>query len=289
MRTNPSDSLDPGPQILTREYQEANVSIWSEVLFAFEFVLLHASPVYYGAGMPRGDGSAAILIPGFLCPDHYLLPLHSWLRRIGYVPFFSGIRINAECPNLLIERCLNKTIDQALAKTGRRVHLIGHSLGGVIARSIAGQRPQDIASVTTLGAPFRGTVAHPEILRAAETVRASILKKHGESVHPACYTGHCTCDFVDSLQRCVPPAVVETAIYTCDDGVVDWQHCRTGNAAADFGVSGTHVGLVFNVSAYTIIANRLALTHAAQAKSRQRKVRTGSRGPMVNILCKRSV
>jgi triacylglycerol lipase len=258
--------VGPGPQILTRDYQKANVSILSEVLFAFELVLLHASPAYYGVGMPRGDGSAVILIPGFLCPDRSLLPLHTWLRRIGYESFFSGIGINADCPNLLIQRCLNETIDKAKAKTGRRVHLIGHSLGGVIARSIAGLRPHDIASVTTLGAPFRGTAAHPGILRAAETVRDRILKKHGTAVLPACYTGRCTCEFVDSLQRCVPPSVVETAIYTCEDGIVDWHHCRTGKAETDFAVSGTHIGLAFNPAAYTIIANRLAETHRAQSK-----------------------
>jgi len=259
---------DRGPHILTRDYEEASVSIWSEVLFAVELLLLHAAPVYYGLGTPRGDGSAVVLIPGFLCPDHYLLPLHTWLKRIGYEPFFSGMRINAECPNLLIERCLNETIEKALAKTGRRIHLIGHSLGGVIARSIAGQRPRDVASVITLGAPFRGTVVHSTILSAAETVRIRILKKHGDRVLPACYTGHCTCDFVDALQRDVPASVIETAIYTCNDGVVDWRYCKTDNEASDFQVSGTHVGLAFNPSVYTIIANRLALAHCAPRKRR---------------------
>lgn len=263
---------DRGPHILTRDYEEASVSIWSEVLFAVELLLLHAAPVYYGLGTPHGDGSAVVLIPGFLCPDHYLLPLHTWLKRIGYEPFFSGMRINAECPNLLIERCLNETIEKALAKTGRRIHLIGHSLGGVIARSIAGQRPKDIASVITLGAPFRGTVAHSTILSAAETVRIRILKKHGDRVLPACYTGHCTCDFVDALQRNVPASVVETAIYTRNDGVVDWRYCKTDNEKADFQVSGTHVGLAFNPSVYTIIANRLALAHCAPRKRRPRLV-----------------
>ena len=262
------DVEDRGPHILTRDYEEARVSIWSEVLFAVELLVLHAAPVYYGLGTPRGDGSAVVLIPGFLCPDHYLLPLHTWLKRIGYEPFFSGMQINAECPNLLIERCLNETIEKALAKTGRRIHLIGHSLGGVIARSIAAQRPHDIASVITLGAPFRGTVAHSTILSAAEMVRTRILKKHGDSVLPACYTGRCTCDFVDALKRDVPASVVETAVYSCTDGVVDWQYCKTGDKEADFQVSGTHVGLVFNPSVYTIIATRLALAHCAPRKRR---------------------
>ena len=269
---------DRGPHILTRDYREANVPIWSEGLFAVELVLLHAAPIYYGLGAAHGDGSGVVLIPGFLCPDHYLFPLHRWLGRTGYQAFFSGMTFNAECPNLLIKRCLNETMEKALAKTGRRIHLIGHSLGGIIARSIAVQRPQDIASVITLGAPFRGTVAHSGILRAAETVRQRILKKHGTGVLPACYTGHCTCDFVDSLQRSVPPSVLETAVYTPDDGVVDWRYCRTDNPESDFPVAGTHIGLAFNSSVYTIIANRLAQTHYAQNKRRPRGGRIRSLG-----------
>src|SRR5450631_2844150 len=202
--------------------------------------------------------------------------------RIGYEAFFPGIRLNAECPNLLIQRCLNDTMEKALAKTGRRIHLIGHGLGGVIARSIAGQRPRDIASVITLGAPFRGTVAHSSILRAAETVRRRILKEHGAGVLPTCYTGHCTCDFVDSLQRSVPPSVLETAIYTADDGVVDWRHCKTDNPEADFQVSGTHIGLAFNSSVYTTIANRLAQTHCAQNERRTKGGRVRSVGRVVS-------
>lgn len=259
-----------GPNIRTRDYEPANLPILSELLFAAELVLLHASPVYYGLGTPPGDGSGVVLIPGFLCPDHYLLPLHQWLERIGYRAFRSGISLNAECPNLLIQRCLNDTIEKALAKTGRKIHLIGHSLGGIIARSIAGQRAKDIASVITLGAPFRGTVAHGSILRAAEAVRLRILKKHGTAVLPACYTGHCTCDFVDSLQRDVPSAVLETAVYTRDDGLVDWRFCKTDNPEADFPVSGTHIGLAFNPSVYTIIADRLAQTHSVKEPTLKR-------------------
>jgi len=266
-----------GPNLLTRDYREATVPIFSEVLCAVELGLLHASPVYYGLGAARGDGSAVVLIPGFLCPDHYLYFLHKWLGRIGYQPIFSGIRLNTECPNLLIQRRLNQTIEKALAKTGRRIHLIGHSLGGIIARSITAQRPRDIASVTTLGSPFRGTVAHSAVLFAAEAVRYRILKKHGPAVLPDCYTGRCTCDFVDYLERNMPPSVHETAVYTTDDGVVDWRYCRTENAETDFPVSGTHIGLAFNASVYSIIANRLAQTHCAQNKLGPRRARVASR------------
>lgn len=257
-----------GPLIRTQNYQEADVSIVGEVLCAAELVLLHAAPLYYGMGIPHGDGSAVVLIPAFLLPDAYLAPLHQWLKRIGYRPFFSGIGFNTECPNLLIRQQLNETIEKALATSRRAVHLIGHSLGGIIARSIAAQRPADIASVTTLGAPFRGTVAHSSILRAARMVRDRILAKHGTAVLPDCYTGHCTCAFLESLSCAMPASVLETAIYTENDGVVDWRYCMTNRPEADFAVSGTHIGLVFNPSVYSIIASRLALVHQGSRRRR---------------------
>ena len=258
--------------IRTQEYEEVDLPILGEVLCAAELLLLHAAPLYYGLGIPHGDGSAVVLIPAFLCPDAYLTPLHQWLARIGYRPFFSGIGFNTECPNLLIRRQLNDTIEKALTKSGGKVHLIGHSLGGIIARAIAAQRPSNVASVITLGAPFRGTVAHRSILRAAKMVRQRILEKHSSDVLPDCYTGHCTCEFLDSLQHAMPASVFETAVYSEGDGVVDWRYCKTDRPEADFSVPGTHLGLVFNPSAYSIIAERLAqASPAATNKSATRE------------------
>ena len=240
-----------------RAFEEDTTSLWTEALFGAEILLLHATPVYYGFGVPRGDGSGVVIIPGFLGTDLYLTELHAWLARIGYRPYFSGIGINAECPNLLIQRHLNETIERALAETGRKIHLIGHSLGGVIARSVAGQRPRDVASVITLAAPFRGTVTSRTVLHAAEAVRLRILQEHGRGVLPDCYTGRCTCNFVDSLRRKVPD-MVETAIYTRHDGVVDWRYCMTRNPKVDVEVPGTHIGMAFNPAAWAVVAERLA-------------------------------
>ena len=239
-------------------------SPWTEALFAAEILLLHATPIYYGFGIPHGDDSGVVIIPGFLGTDLYLMELHGWLGRIGYRPYFSGIGINADCPNLLIQRHLNETIERARAETGRKIHLIGHSLGGVIARSVAGQRPRDVASVITLASPIRGTVTSRTVLHAAEAVRLRILQEHGRGVLPACYTGRCTCSFVDSLKRDIPDSMLQTAIYTRHDGIVNWRYCMTMEPGADFEVPGTHIGMAFNASAYAIVAERLAKAHAPE-------------------------
>ena len=55
------------------------------------------------------------------------------------------------------------TVEKDYAETGRKVHVIGHSLGGVLARAVASQMPEHVASVITLAAPFRGVSIHPMI------------------------------------------------------------------------------------------------------------------------------
>jgi triacylglycerol lipase len=245
-------------------HPEADTHLWSEALFAAEILLLHATPVYYGFGVPHGDDSGVVIIPGFLGTDLYLMELHSWLARIGYRPYFSGIGINADCPNLLIQRHLNETVEKALDETGRKIHLIGHSLGGVIARSLAGQRAKYVASVITLASPIRGTAVNRTIIHAAEAIRLRILQEHGKGVLPHCYTGRCTCNFVDALRRDVPDSMIQTAIYTRHDGIVDWRYCMTKKNGADFEVLGTHIGMAFNPTAYAIVAERLALAHSVE-------------------------
>lgn len=235
-----------------------NLPIWQEALFGIEVLLLHATPVYFGFGVPRGDQSGVVIIPGFLGSDVYLMEMYAWLKRVGYQPYYSGIGINAECPNLLIRRRLNQTIEQAYRETGRRIHLIGHSLGGILARSVAGEQPGRIASVIMLASPFRGTVMHPRVLKAVEAVRQRIKVNHGEAVLPDCYTGKCTCAFLDCLRRNLHGSVDETAIYTKTDGFVDWRYCITDDPDHNFEVAGTHVGLAFNPAVYSIIAKRLA-------------------------------
>lgn len=244
-------------QAFIEDFAEAESPIWREVLFAAELLLLHSSPVYWGFRVPQGDGSAVVLIPGFLKGDGYLGQLHSWLTRIGYRPYFSGIVQNAQCPNLLIESAVRESVARAHRESGRKVHIIGHSLGGLIARAIAAQQPESVASVITLASPFRGTVAHRFILNAAEDVRKRILQENGSKVLPTCYTGRCTCEFLQALRQEIPESVMETAIYTRSDGIVDWRYCRTEDCAIDFEVPGTHLGLVFNSDAYSVVATRL--------------------------------
>jgi len=231
---------------------------WHESFFGVELALLHASPVYYGAEVPRGDSSPVLLIPGFLHGDSYLVFMYAWLKRIGYRPYYSEIGFNASCPNLLISEILDPIISTAAALTHRKVHLIGHSLGGVIARSIAVQRPQDIASVITLGSPVRQTTVRGSVYKDVEVVRKYLVQHQAAKVKPQCLTVRCPCPFMRSLRKPLGSRVPLTAIYTRDDGLVQWKSCSTGVPEVDVEVSGTHSGLAFNPGVYSTIARRLA-------------------------------
>jgi len=260
-----------------RKHEAVPLPIWLEALAAVEMVCLRVSPVYWGFGVPPGDGSAVVVVPGFMMTDVFLAELHAWLGRIGYRVYFSGIGLNAECPNLLIRQRLAGTIEKACKATGRRIHLIGHSLGGTIARAAATQMPDSIASVITLGSPFQGVAAHSSILRLAEWVRTRIQKHHGGAVLPECYTAACTCNFLEAIAGDFPPGVRQTAIYTKSDGIVDWRVCGTGDPSIDCEVSATHLGLVFNPIVYQLIGHRLAASQEGYPKMRVRRSTPKSR------------
>ncbi|MEP7338259.1 MAG: alpha/beta fold hydrolase [Acidobacteriota bacterium] len=243
-------------QTFEKDRRAVNVPLWHEALLGLDWLSLRTSPVFYGFGVPRGDGAAVILVPGFLATDVYLWEMNLWLRRIGYKAYMSKIGWNADCLEVMVER-LSQTIDKAATETGGKVHLIGHSLGGVLSRSAAVRQPEKIASVTTLGSPFRGVASHPLVLATAERVRERIKIKNGGK-QPDCYTGFCGCEAVAALQVPFPSSVRASAIYTKTDGVVDWRYCISDDPATDFEVQGTHIGLAFNHQVYKLISERLA-------------------------------
>jgi len=240
--------------------------ILSELLCVLEFLSVRLSPEYCGSNIPRGDGSAVVIIPGLLGADLNLFELYAWLRRIGYRPYYSGIGFAADCPDRL-SRQLDATIERAYAETNRRVHLIGHSLGGIFARSAAVRKPGRIASVITLGSPYRGLVMHSLILALSDAVRGWI-RGTGPHVPWECASSRCHCAFGRSLGQRWPRSVRQTAVYTKCDGVVDWRYCLSGKPNIDIEVVGTHLGLPFNASVFRHIAVRLAAP-----RGRQRQVK----------------
>lgn len=258
LRKNGSDDGGPHPWGRTAARQGLRLPpLWRESLWPLDWLALRLSPVYLGVGVPRGDGSAVVLVPGFLGTDAYLLELYLWLRRIGYRPRMSNIGLNARCPERLAQRLI-RTLERAKAETGRRVHLVGHSLGGLIARGVCARRPDLACQVICLGSPLRAARAHPLVLATVEVVRTLVWLGRANEGEGPCLTGRCGCGLAEALRRPLPQSVRHAAIYTRYDGVMDWHDTLEPQADLNYEVGGTHIGLVFNPRAYRILGHLLA-------------------------------
>lgn len=115
-----------------------------------EFGLLLSDPVFWGVGVPRGDGHPVLVLPGLFAGDSYLQPLRGWLRRSGYTPVRSGLERNPGWSKGLVQE-LGELTERAFAHGRGRVSIIGHSMGGVLARSIAVRYPCAVRHIITLG------------------------------------------------------------------------------------------------------------------------------------------
>ena len=231
--------------------------IWREALWGLDWLSLRLSPVYLGIGVPHGDGSPVILVPGFLTTDAYMVEMYFWLRRVGYSPFLSGIGVNADCIQTLTDR-LEKTAEAAYAETGMPVRLIGHSLGGLLVRRLSLRRPDIVSQLISMGSPIQALEAHPAIMAAARFVGERAEHRREKSGSPGACLNNCECLDPSEVGRCPPPSVHHAAVYSRDDGVIDWRNSMEPEAALNHEVGGTHIGLVFNARAYRAVAELLA-------------------------------
>lgn len=249
------DAMTVAVDVNERIRRAEGLRIGQEALALGDIACLYASPTIWGLGIPRGNGEPVVVVPGFLGSDVYLRTIHRWLRRIGYRSYNSGIGRNYDCPDLLVER-LMLTIEQAHLETKSKVALIGHSLGGTLARVVSSRVPAQIAQVITLGSPLESAEVHPFVLAAKEVVRRRIHRS--EPRRPQCYTESCQCGFAQRAVAGPPPDVPRHAIFTRRDNVVHWKSCIESDTSLNIEVSSTHLGLAFSAQAYREIARLLA-------------------------------
>jgi pimeloyl-ACP methyl ester carboxylesterase len=191
---------------------------------------------------PRGDGHPVLLIPAFLRGDSYMLPLRRFLSQSGYAVYGWRLGVNVG-PTERILQGVEQRLDEIRAKHGRTVSLIGHSLGGAIARELAKKRPGDVRLLIVLSSPIRLPTAS-----ALEPVYRMLSRWHSPSSQ-ALYGA-----FNE------PPSVPVTAIHTRTDGIIAWQSCfeREGPRRENIEVAGAHSSMARNPAAWRIIADRLA-------------------------------
>lgn len=192
--------------------------------------------------MPRGDGHPVIVFPGLAAPDMSTLPLRAFLAASGYKPHGWRMRFNFGPRAGVLARSLEH-VRRVRRSTGRRVSLVGWSLGGLFAREIAKLAPEDVRCVITLASPFTG---HP---------RANNVWRLYEFA-----SGHRVADPEELAGVREAPPVPTTSVFSRTDGIVAWPCCvqPPGTRAESIEVPASHIGMGMNPVAWYAIADRLA-------------------------------
>ena len=213
-----------------------------------ELSALLRDPVFRGRGVPHGDRRPVLLVPGFLAGDWTLRVMHSWLERIGYRSYLSGILLNVHHSERLLAQLRRKVIE-IQKETGSRVSLVGHSRGGLLAKVLSQRRPQIVEQVIALGSPLADWTDLAAITHhAVGVVRTANELAFGRRLNPE---GRFTYDLK------LPPPVPTTSIYTRADDVVNFRSCLRPDIPA-LPVWGSHNGLVVNPEVYRLLGRLLA-------------------------------
>ena len=228
---------------------------------------LLCSPVYHGKQVQRGNGQPVLLIPGFFTGDWMMTLMAGWLNRLGYRAYFSGINWNIDCPNLTSE-LLGWRLDQIAQETEHPITVIGHSLGGMLARSLSVNFPEHVSQAIAIGSPIDGTLRVNPFVPFTFRVLQSVRRRRKATL-PTCGSPQCSCQFAQTVSAALPTGRKFTSIFTKQDEVVDWRACIDPQGA-NLEVSGRHISLTVNPAVYRILADLLAEPTPEVKKSSRR-------------------
>ncbi|MEO6974186.1 MAG: alpha/beta hydrolase [Rhodoferax sp.] len=194
---------------------------------------------------PGGDGHSVIVFPGLSANDGSTVPLRRYLGSLGYAAhgWKQGFNFG---PRAGVLGTAREQVQETFNSTGKKVSLIGWSLGGVYARELAKLLPHMVRSVITLGTPFAGPSKSTHAWRIYELTSGHAIDQ-------------------DSQHYDLPaaPPVPTTSVYSRSDGIVAWQGSiqapsRANPSTENVEVIASHVGLGLNPSAWWAVADRLS-------------------------------
>jgi pimeloyl-ACP methyl ester carboxylesterase len=217
--------------------------LWLEGRIMAEYLALVRDPVFYGRGYARVQSRSVLLIPGFFAGDATLGVMSDWLERMGHRPQAAGIRLNILKSDVLLNSLQRRLLDQ-FRQRRRKVTVIGHSRGGLLAKVLADRHPALVDQVVALGSPLRDPFdVHPLTMAGVHTARLINFVRH-----PGTAERH----FLAELAA--GPKVPVTSIYTRSDGVVNWKACVDAPGITCHEVRGSHIGLALNREVYRALA-----------------------------------
>jgi pimeloyl-ACP methyl ester carboxylesterase len=198
------------------------------------FALLARAYRAFGRMGPFGpaDGPPVLVVPGFLATDRTTLGLQRALGSAGYRVTGTDDGLNLGARPDTLERLARRI--QAFSP-GRKVTLVGWSLGGIFAREVAKLRPDLVDKVVTLGSPFSGNPRANNVWRIYEMV-----------------SGHKVDEPPIPTILSEKPPVPTLAIWSRGDGIVAPAAARGKEGESDRNVEldCSHMGFATSARAY---------------------------------------
>jgi pimeloyl-ACP methyl ester carboxylesterase len=199
------------------------------------------------ASAPLGDGSTVLVIPGFAASDGSTAILRAYLAWLGYDTHGWELGRNLGARTIGVHNeALIRRFDQLRAEAGQKPHVIGWSMGGIMARMLSRARPDDVEQLILLGSPFAGDPYANHAWQLYEKI-----------------SGHSLSDPVAQAQIAeskLPPPVRSASIYSKSDGVVAWDCCLEPAAphTQNIEVDAAHCAMAFDAKVLRTVADLLA-------------------------------
>src|SRR3954462_165639 len=134
----------PKPHVLLTASEVARVPIE----YGWTWVLDHLAPPRGAAGRP------VLVLPGFYATDGLTRLLRTHLKSHGYQAHGWGMGRNIGLTDRILDGVL-AGLDELYARYEEPVSIVGWSFGGLLARWVAHQRPEQVRQVICLGSPWR--------------------------------------------------------------------------------------------------------------------------------------
>ncbi len=221
----------------------------------------------YSVRTTRLPADPVLLVPGFMAGDATLAFMGRALRQEGLRTYRSHIHANVGC-TLDAAAQLETRLESIAIRRGARVQIVGHSLGGMLARGLAVRRPDLISRIVTLGSPLLAPGAHHAVLARGVDMLVRLSRAGLPGLMAAdCVAGTCARQSFDESREPMPTDVDFTAIYSQRDGIVDWRACVDPEAVA-VEVTASHVGMVVDPRVIALVVEALSRSagssHAAE-------------------------
>lgn len=192
---------------------------------------------------PKGNGEPIIVLPGYATNDNITYPLRTYLNFIGYQAEGWELGFNHGIVSRLL-RDFQKVLNKSYETFGKKIILLGWSLGGYIAREIARDNPDKVSKVISVGSPIFGGPKYTSLgnyYAEKQNIDMDALEKE-----------------IDERYK-IPITTPLLSIYSKSDNIVSWQASidTFSPNAKNIEIEATHLGLILNPDVYFEIAKFL--------------------------------